>query len=158
MAKHGIGFQTAKRVFESHRHRHAMLHQSRSGKALLRRLATGIRAGHDALQDRFEMAFHHVHDESLYYWGVDVMIRLEASMNTISLKVPQTLATRLEQVARQQGISKSAVIRDALEGYLQAETVENRASALSREAELAGALSGPEDLSVNPGYLQNFGR
>ncbi len=79
-------------------------------------------------------------------------------MNTISLKVPQTLATKLEQAARQRGISKSAVIRDALEGYLQAETVVNPASALSRAADLAGVLSGPEDLSANPDYLRNFGR
>lgn len=79
-------------------------------------------------------------------------------MNTISLKVPRALALRLEHAARQRGVSKSSVIRDALEIHLQAETVEIPESALSRAADLAGVLSGPADLSVNPGYLRDFGR
>lgn len=79
-------------------------------------------------------------------------------MNTISLKIPQTLALRLENAARQRGVSKSAVIRDALENHLQAETVEIPESALSRATDLAGVVSGPPDLSVNPGYLRDFGR
>ena len=39
-------------------------------------------------------------------------------MTTISLKVPETLALRLEDAARQRGVSKSLLIRSALEVYL----------------------------------------
>ena len=76
-------------------------------------------------------------------------------MHTISLKMPEPLAIRLEDAARKKGVSKSALIRDALEVYLQADRAE---SALSQVADLAGILSGPEDLSVNKDYLRNFGR
>ena len=79
-------------------------------------------------------------------------------MSTISLKVPESLASRLEDTARQKGVSKSALIRDALEAYLQADRAERAESALSQVADLAGIMSGPEDLSVNKDYLRNFGR
>ena len=79
-------------------------------------------------------------------------------MNTISLKVPETLAVRLENTARQRGVSKSALLRDALEAYLQTDGAERPESALARAAGLVGVLSGPEDLSVNKEYLRDFGR
>lgn len=79
-------------------------------------------------------------------------------MTTISLKVPEALAVRLEETARQRGVSKSVLIRSALEVYLQRDSVEGPESALSQAADLAGMLSGPEDLSVNKDYLRNFGR
>ena len=79
-------------------------------------------------------------------------------MHTISLKVPEPLAIRLEETARQKGVSKSALIRDALEAYLQTDGAERPESAVSQVADLAGTLSGPEDLSVNKDYLRDFGR
>lgn len=79
-------------------------------------------------------------------------------MHTISLKVPEPLAIRLKDAARQKGMSKSALIRDALEAYLQADRAERAESALSQVADLAGVLSGSEDLSVNEEYLRHFGR
>ncbi|MCY4563443.1 MAG: ribbon-helix-helix domain-containing protein [Gammaproteobacteria bacterium] len=79
-------------------------------------------------------------------------------MNTISLKVPGSLALRLENEARQRGLSKSAVIRDALEEYLRTTSAENSGSALALAADLAGVLSGPEDLSFNKDHLHDFGR
>ena len=79
-------------------------------------------------------------------------------MNTISLKVPESLAIRLTDTARQKGVSKSVLIRDALEAYLQTDGAEQPESALSQVADLAGILSGPEDLSVNKDHLRNFGR
>ena len=79
-------------------------------------------------------------------------------MTTISLKVPTTLAVRLEDAARQQGVSKSLLIRRALEVYLQTDGVEEPGSALSQAVDLEGVLSGPEDLSANKDYLRNFGQ
>ena len=79
-------------------------------------------------------------------------------MNTISLKVPEPLATRLADTARQKGVSKSALIRAALEAYLQMDGTRRPESALSQVTDLAGMLSGPEDLSVHKDYLRDFGR
>ena len=82
-------------------------------------------------------------------------------MNTISLKMPGPLAADLAETAQRKGLSKSALIREALEAYLQTEQMdgaEQAESALSQVADLAGILSGPEDLSVNKDYLRNFGR
>ena len=79
-------------------------------------------------------------------------------MTTISLKVPATLAVRLEDAARQRGVSKSLLIRRALEEYLQTDGVVEPGSALSQAADLAGVLSGPKDLSANKDYLRNFGQ
>ena len=78
-------------------------------------------------------------------------------MNTVSLKMPETLAIRLEATARRKGVSKSTLIREALEAYLQTDRAEHPESALSRAADLVGVLSGPEDLSVNKDYLRDFG-
>lgn len=79
-------------------------------------------------------------------------------MATVSLKMSATLAGRLEDAARQRGVSKSVLIRNALEAYLESNGIEKPGSALSRAADLAGVLSGPEDLSSNKNFLANFGR
>ena len=79
-------------------------------------------------------------------------------MDTVSLKMPAPLAADLAEMAQRKGVSKSALIRDALEAYLQANGAERAESALSQVADLAGILSGPEDLSVNKDHLRNFGR
>ena len=79
-------------------------------------------------------------------------------MTTVSLKLPATLAVRLTETARQKSMSKSALIRDALETYLRSDDAVGKDSALSRAADVMGMLSGPEDLSVNREYLRKFGR
>lgn len=79
-------------------------------------------------------------------------------MTTVSLKLPDPLALRLEESARKKSISKSALIRAALETYLRTDEAVPDGSALSRAADLRGVISGPEDLSVNRSYLKNFGR
>ena len=79
-------------------------------------------------------------------------------MTTVSLKLPDPLALRLEVTARRNSISKSALIRAALETYLREDEAVPEDSALSHVPDLKGVLTGPEDLSVNSSYLKNFGR
>ncbi len=79
-------------------------------------------------------------------------------MKTISLKVPEALAVRLEEAARRRGIGRSKLIRDAVESYLQTEDGARSGSALSQAIDLAGVVAGPEDLSTNRAHLRNFGR
>lgn len=79
-------------------------------------------------------------------------------MSTVSLKVSDPLAAELAETARRRGVSKSALIRDALEAYLHGSGAARSGSALSKAADLVGSLSGPEDLSTNKDYLEGFGR
>ena len=79
-------------------------------------------------------------------------------MTPISLKMPRQLAREVTEAARRRGVSRSALIREILEAFLRSERSAQPASALSRAADLAGAFSGPEDLSVNPEYMRGFGR
>ena len=79
-------------------------------------------------------------------------------MKPVSLKMPQHLAREVSEVARRRGVSRSALIREALEAFLRAEKSVPPVSALSRASDLAGAFSGPEDLSANPDYLRGFGQ
>lgn len=75
-----------------------------------------------------------------------------------SLKMPRRLAAEVSEVARRRGISRSALIREAIEAFLSVERVTQPESALSLALDLAGAFPGPEDLSVNPAYMRGFGR
>ena len=79
-------------------------------------------------------------------------------MNTVSLKVPDGLAAQLAAAARRMSMSKSALIREALTAYLKRMETDRPGSALSQVADLKGILCGPEDLSANPDYLEEFGR
>lgn len=80
-------------------------------------------------------------------------------MKTLTVKLPDDLARQLDQTAGRKGCTRSALIRQALAGYL----VENRASdqgpsALDLAGDLVGCADGPEDLSSNPDHLADYGR
>ena len=79
-------------------------------------------------------------------------------MKPISLKMPGHLAREVSEAARRRGVSRSALIREALEVFLRRERSAPPVSALSRAADLAGAFTGPEDLSENPDYMRGFGQ
>jgi hypothetical protein len=74
------------------------------------------------------------------------------------LKLPETLHSRLEALARQQGTSKSAVIREALEESLAGNGARPPVSCLDLVRDLVGCVQGPGDLSVNKRYLEDFGK
>lgn len=69
-------------------------------------------------------------------------------MHTISLKVPDPLAVAVTETARRKGMSKSALIREALTAYLSMQETRRPGSALSQVADLEGIICGPENLSV----------
>lgn len=79
-------------------------------------------------------------------------------MKPISLKMPGHLAREVSEAARRRGVSRSALIREALEVFLRRERSAPPVSALSRAVDLAGAFAGSEDLSENPDYMRGFGR
>ena len=80
-------------------------------------------------------------------------------MKAITLKLPDTLDHWLTHFARQQKAgSKSAVVREAIEVYLNAAPRSAEPSAAVMAAKWLGSLRGPKDLSTHPKHLDDFGR
>ena len=79
-------------------------------------------------------------------------------MTTISLKVPDTLDSRLTEEARRRRTSKSAVIRECLDKVMLAPKKDRAATCLDLAEDLAGCLKGPRDIATNPKYLDDFGQ
>ena len=78
-------------------------------------------------------------------------------MSTVSLKISPALDHAVEQLAKSRGVSKSAVIREAIERYLSggAQPAKGSFGALARN--LAGCVEGPPDLSSNAEHLKGYG-
>ena len=79
-------------------------------------------------------------------------------MKTISLKLPDELNAKLEQVSIQRGAAKSEVVRDALESYFADSKNGRTASIADLAADLIGCFDGPADLATNPKHMRGFGR
>jgi hypothetical protein len=76
---------------------------------------------------------------------------------TISLKLPEALSAKLTRAAREQGQSKSAVARTALEASLTEAPAPPAGSLLEAMGDAIGCVDGPSDLSTNPKYMDGFG-
>lgn len=79
-------------------------------------------------------------------------------MNTLTIKIPQELEMAVAQASAREHVSKSELVRRALDAYLR-----QRGSAAPSALDLAGDLvgcfsGGPADLSSNPDHLSSFGR
>lgn len=80
-------------------------------------------------------------------------------MKTISLKLSKTLDAKLASAAKQQGTTKSAIVRAALEQYLARHAEPPPESVASFAKDLVGCVSGgPSDLSYNKKYLEGLGQ
>jgi predicted DNA-binding protein len=79
------------------------------------------------------------------------------STRVLSLKLPSSLDAKLTATAKSRGVSKSSLVRLAIEALLEDETVASESFA-AQAADLAGAVSGPADLSYNKSHLNNYGK
>jgi predicted transcriptional regulator len=77
-------------------------------------------------------------------------------MSTVSLKMSDKLLARLTSAARRKGMSRSAVVRDALESFLD-DPGQGGLSAAAAAGDLLGSLSAPRDLSCDPKHMRGFG-
>ena len=78
-------------------------------------------------------------------------------MPVLTLKVPSETAARLERLAGRRRVSKSAVMREALEEKLRKAADAPSLHDVMKQA--IGALdSGKRDLGHNPKHLEGFGR
>ena len=74
-------------------------------------------------------------------------------MTTISLKLPEMLLRDLEAEARNRGVTKSTLIREAIETRLRRSRARNRVTCLELMGDLVGSQPGPADASTNPRHL-----
>ena len=72
------------------------------------------------------------------------MLHFQQMGNTITVRLPEDLAEWLDATARKAGVPRSGIVRDQLELARQ-----TRAQPFLR---LAGAVSGPPDLSTRKGF------
>lgn len=80
-------------------------------------------------------------------------------MNTISLKLPKSLDTKLAATAKRRGASKSAIVREAIEDYFARNGATPSLSVAELAKELIGCVKGgPPDLSYNKKYMRGFGK
>lgn len=78
-------------------------------------------------------------------------------MTTVSLKMPEALEQKLARVAQRRGSSKSDVMREALERFLDT-SASHPDSCLDLASDLIGCVEGPADLSHNKAHLEGFGK
>jgi predicted DNA-binding protein len=79
-------------------------------------------------------------------------------MTVMTLKVPEALDHKLRAVAKRRGISKSAVVRKAVETYIEQDLpVDDEPSAYDLLRDLVGSVKGPGDLSHNPEHMKGYG-
>jgi hypothetical protein len=76
-------------------------------------------------------------------------------MKAITCRITDKLNAQLSAVARRERISKSAVIRRALEQYLA--RLPEKPTVYHLLADVCGSVEGPSDLSWNPRYLDDLG-
>jgi metal-responsive CopG/Arc/MetJ family transcriptional regulator len=74
-------------------------------------------------------------------------------MRPISIKLPAQLEALLDELARTRGLSRSAVVREALQAYAAGGTQSVTTSA----GDLVGSLAGPRDLSTAEKHMRGFG-
>jgi hypothetical protein len=79
-------------------------------------------------------------------------------MRTLSIKLPNALDSLLSKLAKGRGMSKSAVVQEALEAYLAGPNGHQGESCLDLARDVWGSLEGPGDLSYNQKYLEGYGR
>ena len=81
------------------------------------------------------------------------------TMKSISLKLPDELHDRLVKAANEKKLSKSEVLRAAIESYLLQANGRKRLTMWDLVGDLGGSLKdGPPDLATYPKYMEGFGR
>jgi hypothetical protein len=79
-------------------------------------------------------------------------------MVTITCKIPEELNELLEAEASRKMLSKSAVVRQAIERSVKKGRAQRPPTAFDAIKDLCGIIKdGPTDMSTNPKYMAGFG-
>jgi hypothetical protein len=79
----------------------------------------------------------------------------DAAVKTITVKLPEALASWLSRRAHELGRSQSELVREAIE---RARTDGGASSCHDLFADSCGSIDGPADLSTNRKHFRDFGK
>lgn len=79
-------------------------------------------------------------------------------MEILTLKIPKALKSKLSSHARQKGTSQSEIVRKALTEFFSKDDIRLNGSFVDYAQDLVGSVEGPQDLSSNKKYLDDYGR
>lgn len=80
-------------------------------------------------------------------------------MKTIAVKLPDELFARLDEASRRKSLGRSAVVRQALIHYLEADAGKPATGSFAQQAAaFAGCVEGPSDLSHGKRHMKGYGR
>jgi predicted transcriptional regulator len=75
------------------------------------------------------------------------------ALKAITVKLPRSAYVKVSRLARSQGTTQSAVIREAID-RLQEPSPQ---TFLEAAGDAVGSIDGPADLSTNPAHLEGYG-
>ncbi|GIK50572.1 MAG: ribbon-helix-helix protein, CopG family [Hyphomonadaceae bacterium] len=79
-------------------------------------------------------------------------------MVTLTIKLPEALAAKLEALVRRRGQRRSEIVREAIERAVKEAPDSERPSVYDLLQDLKGVGEGPKDLATNPKHMRGFGR
>ncbi len=79
-------------------------------------------------------------------------------MVSVSLKLTEALEMKLSAAARKRRQTKSALVREALERFLEEDRVASQGSCFDLASDLVGCVGGPGDLSASESHLLGYGQ
>ena len=80
-------------------------------------------------------------------------------MATLTVKLPSALEQRLSSAAKRRGVSRSHLVREALEQSLRvADSSREAPSCLDLVRDLVGSFAGPRTLSHDKKHLKGYGK
>jgi predicted DNA-binding protein len=83
----------------------------------------------------------------------------DMASNRITVRIPETLTSRLRSRSRANGSTESDLVREALESYLGCEPASRTAYELAEEAGIIGSVrNAARDLSTNRRHFKGFGK
>jgi hypothetical protein len=84
----------------------------------------------------------------------------EASMTTLTVKIPEALERSISMAARRERVTKSELVRRAMTKYISQTHVDpGFQSALDLAGGLIGSVrGGPADLATNTKYMDDYGK
>jgi len=79
-------------------------------------------------------------------------------MKTVSFKLPEILIEQITSLAKSRGETRSSLVRKAIKNLIEKNNDPQEVSCLDLAKDLAGSVTGPEDLSFNKERLNGYGQ
>jgi Arc/MetJ-type ribon-helix-helix transcriptional regulator len=79
-------------------------------------------------------------------------------MGTLTVKLSQPLQAKLDALVKKRGLSKSDLVREAIERLVDGAERRPQVSVHDLIKDLIGPGRGPKDLSTNPKHMKGFGK